>query len=108
MGWFHFYIEIHFRNQHLGCGKDSNGSLHWLQCSELESGNWKEKIGFRGCDNMVKIWNQDESGSWTEEANGKLEGHSDWVRDVAWAPSIGSNRSIIASCSQDRRVIIWT
>ena len=57
---------------------------------------------------MVKIWSQDESGNWVAEANGKLEGHSDWVRDVAWAPSIGSNRSIIASCSQDRRVIIWT
>ena len=30
------------------------------------------------------------------------------MRDVAWAPSIGSSRTIIASCSQDRRVIIWT
>merc|ERR1711972_664983 len=40
----------------------------------------------------------------------RLEGHSDWVRDVAWAPSIGSRcgRAIIASCSQDRRVVIWT
>ncbi len=35
-------------------------------------------------------------------------GHSDWIRDVAWAPSLSSSRSIIASCSQDRRVIIWT
>ena len=42
---------------------------------------------------------------WVEEA--KLEAHSDWVRDVAWAPSLGKNRTIIASCSQDRRVIIW-
>lgn len=38
----------------------------------------------------------------------KLEVHSDWVRDVAWAPSIGLPRSLIASCSQDRRVIIWS
>lgn len=30
----------------------------------------------------------------------KLEGHSDWVRDVAWAPSTGLSRSQIASCSQ--------
>jgi protein transport protein SEC13 len=37
----------------------------------------------------------------------KLEAHSDWVRDVAWAPSLGKSRTIIASCSQDRRVIIW-
>lgn len=43
---------------------------------------------------------------WVEEH--KLELHSDWVRDVAWAPSVGVNRHVIASCSQDRRVIIWT
>nr|CAG4640929.1 EOG090X07N7 [Eulimnadia texana] len=57
-----------------------------------------------GCDNLVKIWREEED-QWVEDA--KLEGHSDWVRDVAWAPSIGLPRSIIASCSQDRRVILW-
>jgi len=58
-----------------------------------------------GCDNLVKIWKEDD-GEWIEEQ--KLEGHSDWVRDVAWAPAIGLPKSIIASCSQDCRVIIWT
>lgn len=33
----------------------------------------------------------------------KLEGHTDWVRDVAWAPSIGLPLSRIASCSQVSR-----
>lgn len=37
-----------------------------------------------------------------------LQVHSDWVRDVAWAPSVGIHRHTIASCSQDRRVVIWT
>ena len=36
-----------------------------------------------------------------------LTGHTDWVRDVAWAPSILS-KSYIASCSQDKTVRIWT
>eukprot|EP00003_Mantamonas_plastica_P031323 TRINITY_DN80_c0_g1_i8.p2 TRINITY_DN80_c0_g1~~TRINITY_DN80_c0_g1_i8.p2 ORF type:complete len:150 (-),score=64.40 TRINITY_DN80_c0_g1_i8:63-512(-) len=35
-------------------------------------------------------------------------GHNDWVRDVAWAPSVGLPTSTIASCSQDKKVIIWT
>lgn len=37
-----------------------------------------------------------------------MEVHSDWVRDVAWSPSVGLSRHIIATCSQDRRVVIWT
>ncbi|KAI5290641.1 GTPase-activating protein S13, partial [Ascosphaera atra] len=36
-----------------------------------------------------------------------LEGHTDWVRDVAWSPSI-LTRSYIASASQDNTVRIWT
>lgn len=58
-----------------------------------------------GCDNLVKIWRED-SDRWTEEH--RLEAHSDWVRDVAWAPSIGLPRLQIASASQDRHVIIWS
>jgi len=37
-----------------------------------------------------------------------LEGHTDWVRDVAWAPNIGLPRSYIATASQDKTVVIWT
>lgn len=60
-----------------------------------------------GCDNLVKIWKYvEKEETWCEES--KLEGHSNWVRDVAWAPSINSGQSVIASCSQDKRVIIWT
>lgn len=36
-----------------------------------------------------------------------LEGHTDWVRDVSWSPSILS-KSYIASASQDKTVRIWT
>ncbi|VDP91695.1 unnamed protein product [Echinostoma caproni] len=42
---------------------------------------------------------------WIEET--RLEGHSDWVRDVAWAPSLNVARQLIASCGQDGRVIVW-
>ena len=41
---------------------------------------------------------REDNGQWVEEQ--KLDSHSDWVRDVAWAPSIGLPKSVIASCSQ--------
>ncbi|KAI1296720.1 Protein SEC13 -like protein [Halotydeus destructor] len=60
-----------------------------------------------GCDNLAKIWKyEEEEDKWIEEK--RLEAHSDWIRDVAWAPSVGLPTSYIASCSQDRRVIIWS
>ena len=74
-----------------------------------------------GCDSLVKIWREGEDGRWLEvrevlDCRGartlsqecKLEAHSDWVRDTAWAPSLGPARQTLASCSQDRRVIIWS
>uniref|UniRef100_A0A3Q3M6N1 Protein SEC13 homolog n=1 Tax=Mastacembelus armatus TaxID=205130 RepID=A0A3Q3M6N1_9TELE len=48
----------------------------------------------------------EEDGQWKEDQ--KLQAHSDWVRAVGRAPSIGLPTSTIASCSQDGRVFIWT
>eukprot|EP01104_Vermistella_antarctica_P003647 TRINITY_DN1388_c0_g1_i1.p1 TRINITY_DN1388_c0_g1~~TRINITY_DN1388_c0_g1_i1.p1 ORF type:complete len:324 (-),score=37.85 TRINITY_DN1388_c0_g1_i1:29-1000(-) len=65
-----------------------------------------------GCDNLVKIWRyHDTDNQWRVEET--LEGdqsarHTDWIRDVAWAPNIGLPSSTIASCSQDGTVIVWT
>ncbi|XKL64745.1 hypothetical protein PGB90_004831 [Kerria lacca] len=63
----------------------------------------KKRLASGGCDNLIKIW-KEEGDQWIEET--KIEVHSDWVRDVAWAPSVGLTKHLIASCSQDRRVII--
>ncbi|TFK22505.1 protein transporter SEC13 [Coprinopsis marcescibilis] len=66
-----------------------------------------KRFASAGCDNLVKIWGyREESQSWVEEET--LEGHTDWVRDVAWAPNIGLPRSYIATASQDKTVLIWT
>jgi protein transport protein SEC13 len=52
-----------------------------------------------GCDNSVRIWRFSETESqWKLEHT--LDGHNDWVRDVAWAPNIGLPSTTIASCSQ--------
>lgn len=59
-----------------------------------------------GSDNLVKIWDYNpENNSYSTSK--VLEGHTDWVRDVSWSPSILS-RSYIASASQDKTVRIWT
>lgn len=70
-------------------------------------GNLIKRLVSGGCDNLVKIWIHDKtSNSWKLEFT--LEKHSDWVRDVAWAPNIGLPTNMIATCSQDKTVIIWT
>lgn len=63
------------------------------------------------CDKSLKVWKWDESSS---EFKSVLEfkgnednGHSDWVRDVAWCPAIGNTYDMIASCSEDQTVRIW-
>ena len=59
-----------------------------------------------GSDNVSRIWKWDAGkNSYVEE--GKLEGHTDWVRDIAWSTSVLS-KSYIATASQDRTVLIWT
>lgn len=62
-----------------------------------------------GCSegNNLKIWAAAEDGSYQKEED-LVGGHDDWVRDVAWAPSIGLPSSTIASCSQDGSVYVWT
>jgi len=60
-----------------------------------------------GCDNQVKVWRCDHTGQWSCLSDGFQDGHKDWVRDVAWAPSLGLLSSTIASCSEDKSVAIW-
>ena len=63
-----------------------------------------------GCDNRIRFWAQQENGLWQEDTTATLSkelSHSDWVRDVAWAPSLLPNVNMVASCSEDRKVIIW-
>jgi len=87
-------------------------NAHTIGCNAVSWAPYAASAGIRrfasgGCDSLVKIWRmQDDNSGWMEET--RLEGHSDWVRDVAWAPAVGSNRAIVASCSQDKRVLVWT
>jgi protein transport protein SEC13 len=65
-----------------------------------------------GCDNRIRFWNRINSSQKWEIDSAPIDtsviSHTDWVRDVAWAPSIMPDTNIVASCSEDRTVIIWT
>ena len=63
-----------------------------------------KRIATGSCDNLVRVFKcaAVEGGwEWKQEAalGGEGVGHSDWVRDVAWAPSSGMPCNTIASCS---------
>jgi protein transport protein SEC13 len=60
-----------------------------------------------GCDNFLKIWAYDLPSQSYKLEREALVGHSDWVRDVAWSPTV-LQKSYIASASQDKTVRIWT
>ncbi|KAH3744740.1 SEC13 protein [Pelomyxa schiedti] len=63
------------------------------------------RLASGGCDNLVKIWcSRDNTWALVQV----LEEHKDWVRDVAWAPHAGLPFFMLASCSQDGIVAIWT
>ncbi|KAH8881417.1 WD40 repeat-like protein [Thozetella sp. PMI_491] len=60
-----------------------------------------------GCDNLLKLWVFDPATNGYKQEREPLAGHTDWVRDVAWSPTV-LQKSYIASASQDRTVRIWT
>lgn len=61
-----------------------------------------------GCDNTVKVWFFNEAGRRWEQEPATLSGHTDWVRDVAWAPNLGLPYNTVASASQDGTVVAWS
>jgi protein transport protein SEC13 len=61
-----------------------------------------------GCDSCVRVWTYNEQLRQWRQDGVALTGHSDWVRDVAWAPNLGLPMSTIASAGQDGKVYVWT
>lgn len=59
-----------------------------------------------GSDCLVRLW-EFKMQSQSYEPLCTLTGHTDWVRDVSWSPSMLS-KTYIASASQDKSVRIWT
>lgn len=75
--------------------------------SQPEEEKVVKRFASAGCDNTVKIWQFSEEANRYVEVD-SLQGHTDWVRDVAFAPNVGLPKSYLATASQDRTVLIWT
>eukprot|EP00123_Amoebidium_parasiticum_P022444 comp8754_c0_seq1/m.3985 comp8754_c0_seq1/g.3985 ORF comp8754_c0_seq1/g.3985 comp8754_c0_seq1/m.3985 type:complete len:304 (-) comp8754_c0_seq1:965-1876(-) len=64
-----------------------------------------------GCDNSVLVWRMKDGRPERVcelQRHNAPHAHDDWVRDVAWAPNVGLPSSLIATCSQDMTVRIWS
>lgn len=57
-----------------------------------------------GGDQWVKMWTYAD-GSYKPE---NFYHHTQWVRDVAWAPCLGFTRQVAASCSESGAVVVHT
>jgi protein transport protein SEC13 len=102
-------VEIHADK--VGCN-----SVTWAPYGALGSltpdGRWVMKLACGGADQTVKIYrcemDQQNGAIWHVDQPEILEHHKDWVRDVAWAPSVGLPYNLLASCSEDGSVCIWS
>ena len=97
----------HFQVDQLGCN-----SVSWAPFSALGSSSDDatpvRRLVTGSCDNLVRIWKCAGPDNWVEERKeGQSTPHTDWVRDVAWAPNTAMPYNIVASCSEDRTVRIW-
>jgi len=63
------------------------------------------RIATAGADDVACIWRYN-GHQWDCES--RLEGHTGWVHDVAFAPSVGMPGTVLATASQDKTVNIWT
>ena len=70
------------------------------------------RLATAGCDNHIRFWKYAaEQGQWLEAGSTATTTtgvhHTDWVRDVAWAPCLLPHQNMLASCSEDGTVLIW-
>ncbi|KAK0551726.1 GTPase-activating protein S13 [Tilletia horrida] len=75
--------------------------------ADTNAEQYVRRFATAGGDSLVKIWEYKNDVAQYVQIE-TLQGHTDWVRDVAFAPNIGLPRTYLASASQDRTVLIWT
>ena len=72
-----------------------------LSCGSATSGTLVQQLQLLCTLSVLQTW-KCVDGVWSQQET--LQGHTDWVRDVAWAPNLGLPKSTIASAGQDGQV----
>lgn len=113
----HSYLGDKWNSETFRAHNGGVNAISWSPDSSQGANHPTKRFVTGGCDNNIKIWKFDDSQQkWHDELSEKKHvanndenpcGHKKWVRDVAWAPSIGLLTNTIASCSEDGTVIIW-
>ena len=104
-GWA---VTSSFTASDLGCN-----SVSWAppQLGEGEAGAPARRLVTGSCDKNVRVWELGEDNEWSHAAEQPQPSgeplHTDWVRDVAWAPS-PLPVNTIASAGEDKKVYIFT
>lgn len=94
-------------------GADAKGTVHpmgvlGISFAPMASAEENPLLASCGCDGSVKVWRSAAAGQVTADwsLTATLRDHNDWVRDVAFSPDAGSAYYVLASCSQDKSVIV--
>ena len=106
------WILKDFKNDTLGCNAVSWAPFGAFDCKANANQDGQNNSVMRlvtgSCDNVVRFWRYSaESNDWEKEGTDNTP-HTDWVRDVAWAPNTAMPYNIVASCSEDKSVHIWS
>lgn len=92
-------------------------SVSWAPYNSLGSQGPQgpvQRVVTGSINHAVQIWqlapaaSAQEPAQWSLTDDALIEGHDDWVRDVAWAPNVGIPANIIASASDDHTVRVWS
>jgi len=72
----------------------------------ISSSPSRVRLASAGCDNFVRTWRFDESTLAVTREDDLP--HDGWVRDVAWAPNVASPNYVLATGTQEGKVVVWS
>lgn len=99
------WTSTFFSNDTLGCNAISWAPYNAIG-SQGEGGIEIRRIVTGSCDKKVRFWEYRSTATQWQQIDVSTV-HTDWVRDVAWAPNTAMPYNTVASCSEDGQVVIW-